>query len=170
MSSLPPSELSIDAHTLQQIYRQAEHEFPRECCGYLQRRVDGSWLRTPCVNRQDKLHQLDPERYPRDATSAYEISGAELLAMVRSFEGSQPVRIIYHSHPVGGAYFSQTDRQGAIASAYPVDYLVVDVANGQAKEARLFAAPAREAAFEELARYNAQGQRFGASEGDSKPE
>lgn len=166
----PAADLDLDAQTLLEIYSQAEREFPRECCGYLQRSADGSWRCTPCQNQQDKLHRLDPDRYPRDATSAYEIGGAELLAMVRSFESAAPVRIIYHSHPVGGAYFSQTDRQGAIGSAYPVDYLVVDVAQGQAREARLFASPAARNPFEELARYDTQGQRIPHAGGESKPE
>lgn len=142
---------ALDHTTLRQIYAQAEREFPRECCGTLALSTQGQWICTPCTNQQDRLHQLDPQLYPRDATRAYHIGGGELLRLARSFEGPEPVCIIYHSHPSGGAYFSETDRKGALASGYPVDYLVVDVAQGEAREARLFRQEGEQ--FDEIAHY-----------------
>ena len=89
-------------------------------------------------NRQDQLHALDPETHPRTAENGYNIGGKELLTLVRSLESSRPASIIYHSHPLVGAYFSEEDTRAAVAAGYPVDYLVVDVQDDEIVEAKLF--------------------------------
>ncbi len=116
-----------DEH-LEAIYRQARAEFPSECCGYILAPDDdpASAELVPCENRQDKLHALDPSAHPRTSQNAYNIGGKQLLRMVRSFETPAPVRVIYHSHPRVGAYFSAEDTAMALAAGWPVDYLVVD--------------------------------------------
>jgi proteasome lid subunit RPN8/RPN11 len=126
-------EPSLSREQLLAIYRQARAEFPRECCGYI--RGDGV---IACKNRQDQLHALDRETHPRTAENGYNIGGRELLDLSRSFESDSPVRIIYHSHPRVGAYFSEEDTRAAIAAGYPVDYLVVDVQDDEIVEAKLF--------------------------------
>lgn len=122
---------------LEQIYRQARAEFPKECCGYILGTGPDAEL-VACKNRQDQLHQLDPEAHPRTAENGYNIGGKELLTLVRSFETDRPASIIYHSHPRVGAYFSEEDTNAAIAAGYPVDYLVVDVQDDEVKESKLF--------------------------------
>ena len=122
---------------LETIYKQARVEFPSECCGYLLGSGETARL-VPCVNRQDKLHELDPEAHPRTSANAYNIGGRELLDLVRSFESDQPASLIYHSHPRVGAYFSEEDTRAAEAAGYPVDYLVVDVQDDCVREAILF--------------------------------
>jgi proteasome lid subunit RPN8/RPN11 len=119
------------------IYAQARAEFPKECCGYILGEGDDAVL-VQCDNRQDRLHALDPEAHPRTAENGYNIGGRQLLDLVRSFEGPMPARIIYHSHPRVGAYFSDEDANAAIAAGYPVDYLVVDVQDAAIVEAVLF--------------------------------
>lgn len=141
----------IDAAALTQVFDHARASYPRECCGYLIQEEQGQWRCVPCENQQDKLHALDPEQYPRDARTAYHIGGGQLLALVRSFESSSPVKIIYHSHPEGGAYFSRTDSEAAQQAGYPVDYLVVDAQKGDPQEAKLFRQSGQE--FEEIAVY-----------------
>ncbi len=126
-------EPTLSREQLLAIYRQARAEFPRECCGYIR----GDEV-IACRNRQDQLHALDPEVHPRTAENGYNIGGRELLDLTRSFETDTPVRIIYHSHPRVGAYFSEEDTRAAIAAGYPVDYLVVDVQDDEIKEAKLF--------------------------------
>lgn len=129
---------SIDSACLQKAFAHAKATYPRECCGYLRQDEGGAWLCVPCENQQDKLHALDPKQNPRDARTAYHIGGAELLALVRSFESPSPVKIIYHSHPEGGAYFSKTDADAARQAGYPVDYLVIDAQDGKPRHAKLF--------------------------------
>jgi proteasome lid subunit RPN8/RPN11 len=143
----------IPADILEAIYRQAREEFPKECCGYL-RGTGASTRLVSCKNRQDQLHALDPSAHPRTAENAYNIGGKELLDLVRSFDGDDPVTIIYHSHPRVGAYFSEEDVRAAISAGYPVDYLVIDAQETGIKEAILFR---REGdGYAELARYPGQ--------------
>jgi len=120
-----PSEPTIAREHLLAIYRQSRAEFPKECCGYILGAGAQAEL-VPCENRQDKLHALDPEAHPRTAENGYNIGGKQLLTLVRSFETDKPATIIYHSHPLVGAYFSEEDTRAAVAAGYPVDYLVVD--------------------------------------------
>jgi proteasome lid subunit RPN8/RPN11 len=143
------------AGALRAIYAQAREEFPSECCGYLLGSGPEAKLVT-CINRQDRLHELDPETHPRTSANAYNIGGRELLDLVRSFETEQVATVIYHSHPRVGAYFSEEDTRAAEAAGYPVDYLVVDVQPEGVREAILFR---RDDSGEQL-RY-AERARFG---------
>lgn len=127
----------ISPEHLQAIYRQARAEFPRECCGYLVGEGSDAEL-VPCTNRQDQLHALDPDAFPRTAENGYNIGGKELLQLTRSLDGERPARIVYHSHPRVGAYFSEEDTRAAIAADWPVDYLVIDVQEHEVVEAVLF--------------------------------
>ena len=136
MSGESSSNVIAPAH-LEAIYRQARAEFPKECCGFILGEGDRAEL-VPCINRQDQLHALDPEAHPRTAENGYNIGGKQLLQLVRSFESEQPARIIYHSHPRVGAYFSEEDTRAALGAGYPCDYLVVDVQDQGIVEAKLF--------------------------------
>lgn len=133
----PADAPRISAAHLDAIYRQSRAEFPKECCGYILGEGDDAEL-VQCENRQDKLHALDPVEHPRTAENGYNIGGKQLLQLVRSFESSRPARIIYHSHPEVGAYFSEEDTRAAIAAGYPCDYLVVDVQRDEIRGAKLF--------------------------------
>jgi len=132
-----PEGATLAREHLLAIYRQARAEFPKECCGYIIGSGPGAVL-VPCKNRQDQLHQLDPEQHPRTAENGYNIGGRELLNLSRSFGTDRPVTIIYHSHPRVGAYFSQEDTRAAISAGYPVDYIVVDVQDDTIPCAKLF--------------------------------
>ena len=70
-----------------------------------------------------------------------------------------PARIIYHSHPNGRAYLSDTDRTVATSPwgdgpAYPVQQLVVGIDAERVVEAALFDWSDEAGGFVELARYN----------------
>jgi len=129
--------ITIPQAALEDLYRHAREEFPNECCGYLI--GDGPTLEVKrCRNRQDQLHQLDPEAHPRTAANGYNIGGRDLIDLVRSFESERPISVIYHSHPRVGAYFSAEDANAAISAGFPVDYLVIDAQETSIVEARLF--------------------------------
>jgi proteasome lid subunit RPN8/RPN11 len=134
MSSETPT---ISREHLAAIYAQSRAEFPKECCGYILGEGAEAEL-IACTNRQDQLHALDPDAHPRTAENGYNIGGRELLRLVRSFESDVPARIIYHSHPRVGAYFSEEDTRAALSAGYPCDYLVVDVQEDEVREAVLF--------------------------------
>ena len=124
---------------LEEIYRHARETFPSECCGYIVGSGESARL-VRCTNRQDVLHEQDPETFPRTSETAYQIAGRELLQLVRSFETDSPATVIYHSHPRVGAYFSEEDTRAAAAAGYPAAYLVVDVQPEAVRESRLFKA------------------------------
>ena len=83
-----------------------------------------------CENAQDS--GTHPTQAERGAETAYVITGSDLLALNHSLDSETPAKIIFHSHPNGGAYFSPTDREVATSPwgdgpAYPVQQLVVGI-------------------------------------------
>lgn len=121
------------------VYAHALATVPAECCGYLtgpagEDRVDTA---IACRNAQaDGGHPIAPER---GADTGFVIAGGELLQFARSFDSSHPARVVYHSHTNGRAYFSEVDRAMAAGPVYPVQHLVIGVADGAITEAAQFA-------------------------------
>jgi proteasome lid subunit RPN8/RPN11 len=129
---------------LEAIRRQAEREYPAECCGVVLARPGGAGERHlhPCRNIQDELHERDPARHPRGSRTAYYMAHADLIEISRQEAAGWTVHVIYHSHIDTGAYFSETDRRNALIDgqpAYPgATYVVVAVDAGRAGAARAF--------------------------------
>lgn len=127
---------------LAEIYAHAVAGYPEEVCGFVVGPKNGPLDEVRrCENRQNALHAEDPEHFPRDARTAYNLGPKDLLVLAKSLRGERPVRIIYHSHIEVGAYFSAEDRQAATFDGellYPVDYLVVDARQDGAHGAKLF--------------------------------
>ena len=133
----------IPKDVLNEIYRHAREEFPNECCG---------WLRGPrggeeVARVRRATNAYNPATHPtasdRTAESAYVIYGDDLLELNRTLDEEEPPLVIYHSHPNGRAYFSETDRRVATdpwgdGPAYPVKQLVVGIDANRVVEARLF--------------------------------
>jgi proteasome lid subunit RPN8/RPN11 len=150
--------LAIPEALLRQVFAEARAAFPAECCGWLTgpRANPGAVTSMrPCANAQsDGDH---PTAADRSAETAYVIAGADLLAFSKAFDGPEPPRIIYHSHPNGRAYFSDTDRQVATSPwgdgpAYPVAQLVVGLDAARVVEAALFTWVEDADGFVEMAR------------------
>ncbi len=153
-----PAPLEIPPAILEEVYRQARASFPAECCGWLSGPRDGAAVSTlrPCVN--DQTSGGHPSKPERTAESAYVLTAADLLELNQSLDGDQPARIIYHSHPNGMAYFSETDRSVAASPwgdgpAYPVQQLVVGIDGQRVVEAALFDWSEDENGFVEIARF-----------------
>jgi proteasome lid subunit RPN8/RPN11 len=150
--------IAIPAPLLRDIYAHARRAFPAECCGFLVGPRGGAAVTRAraCVNAQEGgAHPTAPGR---DAETAYVIAGDDLLALARSFDGPEPARIIYHSHPNGRAYFSAVDHEVAVSPwgdgpTYPVQQLVVGVTAERVVEAVLFDWDEGRAAFVEVARF-----------------
>jgi proteasome lid subunit RPN8/RPN11 len=118
---------------LESVRAQATQEYPFESCGVvLSRGSERRLLR--CRNAQNELHARDPQRYPRDARTAYYIDPKDLLRIGDLERQGFAVAVIYHSHVDAGAYFSETDRRQALVGgepAYPgAIYVVTSVVNG----------------------------------------
>ena len=153
-----PKPLEIPRDILEEVYREARKAYPAECCGWLAgaKGGPGASLVRPCVNAQDTgAHPSKPER---TAETAYVFTGQDLMELNRSLDGEQPALVIYHSHPNGQAYLSETDRTVATSPwgdgpAYPVQQLVVGIDARLVVEAALFDWSEDEGGFVEIGRF-----------------
>ena len=150
--------LQIPEVLLTAVFREARNAYPAECCGWLTGPAAGDAVDAirPAANAQDS--GAHPTVSERTAESAYVFNSADLLALNGSLDSDTPARVIYHSHPNGQAYFSETDRTVATSPwgdgpAYPVQQLVVGIDGERVVEAALFAWDDDAGGFVELARY-----------------
>ena len=126
-----------------EICGHAQETFPEECCGVVF--TDGTTDQVYRLkNIQNKLHAVDPQTYPRDATIAYNMDENELhSAILESNKIGFQLKAFYHSHPNHDAYFSPEDRQGATPfgdPSYPnTAQIVVSIYNRVVKTMRAFA-------------------------------
>jgi [CysO sulfur-carrier protein]-S-L-cysteine hydrolase len=129
------------------ICSQAVEEYPFESCGVILARGPERRL-LPCRNAQNELHERDPQRYPRDARTAYYIDPKDLLRIGDLERQGFAVAVIYHSHVDAtgpgktGAYFSETDKRQALVGgepAYPAAvYVVTSVLGGEVEAMAAF--------------------------------
>ncbi len=143
---------------LKEMEAHAREEYPFECCGILIGKPG-----TPaqdrlfrCTNIQNRLHELDPETHPRDARTAFQIEGRELIRIHREAqENGLSIKLFYHSHPDHEAYFSEEDKRMALFGDEPTypdaRYLVISVYNGDIKDHALFEWNPQQRAFERVA-------------------
>lgn len=157
MSGSPvPVELTSDV--LQQVYVEARRCFPAECCGWLTGpRIENqaTGVRV-CENAQEA--SAHPTAAERSAETAYVIAGADLIALNKELDGPSPAKVIFHSHPNGRAYFSETDHRVATSPwgdgpMYPVQQLVVGIDAQKVVEAALFAWSDADSQFVEIRRF-----------------
>ncbi|WP_394827527.1 Mov34/MPN/PAD-1 family protein [Pendulispora albinea] len=140
--------LVLDKAILEDVYAHAREGYARdeESCGLLFGPASdalfvGSTQRF--VNRANKLHELDPERYPRTGRMYFDIDPLKFDRAVREGAASgAPAKVLYHSHLDVGAYFSETDAtsatMGGDSPTYELAYLVVSVRAGEVDDAKLF--------------------------------
>jgi proteasome lid subunit RPN8/RPN11 len=127
--------------------------YPNEACGLVVETA-GS-LSVLCLeNLQDRLHALDPERYPRTAATAYNL---DPRAFQRVEDAGGVVRAIFHSHPDRGAYFSDEDILSALGGdpdgdpiLTGVDYLVISARSDGCDDAKLYTWTITSRSFEEV--------------------
>ncbi|MFE2755706.1 EamA family transporter [Actinosynnema sp. NPDC059335] len=117
---------------LAEVYRHVLTRYPSEACGFI--RASGV---KDCVN----VIEDRPGVYDRESRTGYAFGVDDLRELEDSFDGDDPVRVIYHSHPDAGAYFSDEDHRFAVfegTPVYPVRHLVVDTSRDEVLGARLF--------------------------------
>ncbi|MBC8413941.1 MAG: Mov34/MPN/PAD-1 family protein [Nitrospira sp.] len=124
--------------TKKSIHEHAEGEYPFECCGI----ITGSDLKQNvhrCNNLQNKMHTEDPERFPRDARTAYFIERSEFNRIIKNaLSSGEKVLAFYHSHPDHEAYFSEEDHAAQTVFGEP-EYpnalqIVISVISGKVEE------------------------------------
>ena len=150
---MPTIRITNDARAA--IVAHAREAFPAECCGYLR----GSEMEVVrCRNAQaDGDHPTHPDRGPE---TGFMIAGRELFEFARAFQTDRPPVVVYHSHTNGRAYFSQVDRDNAVARGadgverpvYDVAHLVIGVTADGVSEAAIYAWSDEKRDFVEAAR------------------
>ncbi|MDB4976510.1 MAG: Sulfur carrier protein adenylyltransferase ThiF [Myxococcaceae bacterium] len=112
-------DLTITSEVLTQIQQHAREAYPSECCGFLSGPADEPSLLDAFQredNEADKYHKLDPETFPRTSRDYFKINELRAAKAFAAGEKSgRPIKVIYHSHPDVGAYFSAEDA-GTFAS------------------------------------------------------
>ena len=131
--------MEIPENILTECHEYGVAAYPEETCGFIigNREVPDS-LETvlPMRNIMNDLHEKDPAQYPRTARDGYVIDPLEQLKLERSLkkEGKE-IKVIYHSHPDVGAYFSAKDKEDALwngKARYPgVSFLVCGTTDGK---------------------------------------
>ena len=93
--------------TIDELYAHAMEEYPCECCGVVAGDDQKVHL---CENIQNTLHAEDPDRYPRDARTAYFIDRSDFDWIIsNAHENGDEIVAFYHSHVEHESYFSEED-------------------------------------------------------------
>ena len=131
--------MMIPEKILAQCHMYGVEAYPEEACGFIVGiREDQDSLETvlPMQNIMNELHEKDPEQFPRTSLDGYMIDPREQMILERSLkkEGKE-IKVIYHSHPDVGAYFSEKDKEDAMwngRARYPgITFLVCATTNGK---------------------------------------
>ena len=130
---------------LEKIYQHAVDDYPDECCGIVIAPPDNGddGIVFHCTNIQNKMHEKDPDSYPRTAKTAYLMDPQEQYKILREAdEKGMVLKVFYHSHIDVDAYFSETDRREALFDDEPTypetAYLIVSVVDRQVKNTRYY--------------------------------
>ena len=153
-----PAPIGIPQAILGQVYAHAREAFPAEACGWLEGPKNGVEVTQahPCVNIQSQGGH--PTEAQRGEERAYVFSAPDALAFNIGFDTDVPPLIVYHSHPNGRAYFSETDTKVATnqwdgGKMYDVQQLVVGVKKTRAVAAKLFDWSEAENTFVEIKQF-----------------
>jgi proteasome lid subunit RPN8/RPN11 len=138
-------DLQISSLVLDMMIGHAEREYPNEACGIVlgPKGKEIALGVFPIRNIQDELHAADPARYPRSATTAYQMEPKEVKIVEREAEDKGfEIKLFYHSHPEHGVYFSEEDKAMACPwgePSYPrVGHVVIIVVKQKAVAAGEF--------------------------------
>ena len=137
--------MQIPAQILAQCHAHGVEAYPEESCGFIVGKLDDTEsLETvyPMRNIMNELHKEDPEQYPRTGRDGYMIDPREHMKLERSLKkAGKQIKVIYHSHPDVGAYFSEKDKEDALWNGnarYPgITFLVCATNQGKAGDAIL---------------------------------
>ena len=138
-----PGTLLLSAKAWEAISQHAKETFPDECCGVVL--VNGAADEVQRLkNIQNLLHEIDPQTYPRTATTAYAMDYKELEVIIDNAKRrGAKLKAFYHSHPNHDAYFSAEDKAFASPFGEPTfpgtAQIVVSVYDHLIKGIRAFA-------------------------------
>ena len=133
VTEMIPSEL------LRECFIHGQECYPEEACGFISGFPGEKGVCTKVYRMENilnRLHEEDPVRFPRNAREGYFIDPLSHLKLERELkERGEVIRIIYHSHPDVGAYFSEKDHEDALWDGRPrypgIHYLVCGITGGE---------------------------------------
>ena len=137
--------MRIPENILAECHAHGVEAYPEESCGFIVGNLeDDETLEKvyPMQNIINKLHKEDPEKYPRTGRNGYVIDPSEHLKLERYLKKvGKKIKVIYHSHPDVGAYFSKKDKDDALWNGnarYPgITFLVCATNRGEPGDAIL---------------------------------
>ena len=130
---------NLSPDLLKACFEHGMETYPEEACGLISGSVDPV-EQVSTIHRMrnlmDTFHAQDPQLYPRTNRNAYMIDPLEQMKLGRQLKKQgDRIKIIYHTHPDVGAYFSKTDQADALWNGEPrypeVSYLVCGITQGQ---------------------------------------
>jgi cystathionine beta-lyase/cystathionine gamma-synthase/proteasome lid subunit RPN8/RPN11 len=137
--------MRISAQILAKCHAHGVEAYPEETCGFIVGNLDDAEsLETvyPMRNIMNEMHREDPEQFPRTGRDGYMIDPREHMKLERSLKkAGKQIKVIYHSHPDVGAYFSEKDKEEALWNGnarYPgITFLVCATNKGKPGDAIL---------------------------------
>ena len=131
--------MQIPPHQLRQCFEQGAARYPEEACGLLSGPESDPEALTafhPLENKLNAMHARDPQRFPRTARDGYYLDPLAFMKLEQALRAEgQAIKVIVHSHPDVGAYFSEEDSKQATWDGRPVYpgmlYLVCGIKAGQ---------------------------------------
>ncbi len=129
--------VKISSEILNQCYAHGIEAYPEEACGMISGKIEEADQVDevhPMKNLMDQYHAQDPKMFPRTNRNAYMIDPREHMKLERALKKRQcRIKIIYHSHPDVGTYFSEKDKADALWGEEPrypdMYYLVCGIKN-----------------------------------------
>ena len=149
---------ALQGELLRELFGAVEPAYPEEGCGFVFADESGHLRVLPAANLARGRVSTDVEGGERSAADWFE---PDMRPWLRAERAGWEPRVIFHSHPDVGAYFSKSDRamalftddDGALLERNPgVLHLVVSVRAGVADGAALFGFDEALGDFVELAR------------------
>ena len=132
-------KIEIPREILDHCYAHGRETYPEEGCGVLSGPDNGGaeldgWH--PIANILNRMHEEEPERYPRTAANGYLIEPGEMMRLEKELASQgRKIKAIFHTHVDVGAYFSEEDSTRALWAGRPVlpgvAYLVCGIKNSQ---------------------------------------
>lgn len=130
--------MDIPSHLLQACFEHGAACYPDEACGVLSgpAGADGVAAFHPIENQLNRMHERDPERFPRTARQGYYLDPLAYMKLEKALAADgHRVKVLFHTHPDVGAYFSEEDRKRALWDDRPLHpgmvYLVCGIRDGR---------------------------------------
>jgi proteasome lid subunit RPN8/RPN11 len=102
--------VEFPARVLADLCRHAWDTSPEECCGLIIGDENERYQRVVrCHNDMNQRHKKDPEKFPRDAKTAFWMRETDQNDAEEAAKEGRKVTAVYHSHVGVNAYLSEED-------------------------------------------------------------